>query len=223
MLLPIQKVDNQTIQTGHGGLSRTPRKLWGPPSSEGIKLCYLSCWMSTAAPLEHWPGSQEAAQPRLPAESSRSILAPQKASLEVCPSDHCTWEANASVTRGDALCRSALPLGTPDPGTHPLDSVGNPAPEHSPPSSPSIEVQPPNIPGSRSALPILVTLKTQAGDPGVRKEAHSTCRRVSPGWREGAGSAPRQTWGQGSLVGPESGLRSWKRDGVRTGPLPGPV
>ena len=127
-LLPIQEIDNQTIQTGCGGLSRIPSELWGPPSSVGITLCYSSCWVSTAAPLEHWPGSQGAAQSRLPPESSRSILAPQKASLEVCPSDHCTWEANTVSHTEMPSAGSALPLGTPNPGTQPSGLSRKPCP-----------------------------------------------------------------------------------------------
>lgn len=213
MLLPIQKVDNQTIQTGHGGSSQDPQETLGTSFFSRDKALLLelldvhscSLWSTGQAPkgqlspgyplkAQEHPGSPEGVAGGLPIRPLH------------LGSQH-------SVTHGGCLCQFCLPLGPLwTLGLTPLTQQGNPAPGPLPPSSPS-----PLSLASRlflalcSALLILVTLKTQAGDPGYRKEAHSAYRWVSPGWREGLAQlhgrhgAREAWWGRDRSEGLEKG------------------
>lgn len=71
------------------------------------------------APLGHWPSFRGAAQSRLPPDSSRSILAPQQASLEAWLSGHCTWKASTAVHTGAPLPGSTFPQVPPLAPLHP--------------------------------------------------------------------------------------------------------
>lgn len=122
MLLAVQGVANQTIQTWQPLvlLSRTPRELWGPPSSVGTELCNLCYQIPHLLPWSAGQAPEGQLSPGCPLKAQGASWLPRRrrwrsghrATAPGMPTQHHTWRCPLW----------ALPShpGHPDPGTRPL-------------------------------------------------------------------------------------------------------